>query len=70
MARALLRITRHDRTQRTEIADDNSYKRKHLVGTCLSFRDSVHCHYGREHGSTQADMVLYPGLQDTKGGPS
>lgn len=65
-----LRTTRHDRTQRTEISDDNSYKIKHLVWTCLSFRDSVHCHYGREHGSTQADMVPCPGLRDMNGGPS
>lgn len=65
-----LRTTRHDWTQRTEISDDNSYKIKHLVWTCLSFRDSVHCHYGREHGSTQADMVPCPGLRDTNGGPS
>lgn len=64
-----LRTTRHNRTQRTEISDDNSYKIKYLVWTCLSFRDSVHCHYGREHGSTQADMVLYSGLRDTNSGP-
>ena len=36
----------------------NSYKGKHLTGAGLQFRGLVHCHHGRKHGGTQADMVL------------
>jgi hypothetical protein len=32
--------------------------RKQLIGTGLKFRGLVHCHRGRKHGSTQADMVM------------
>jgi hypothetical protein len=35
----------------------NSYKNLSL-GLAYSFRDSIHYHHGRKHGSTQADMVL------------
>ena len=36
----------------------NSDKGKHLTGPGLpSFRGVVHHHYGRKHGSVQADMV-------------
>jgi hypothetical protein len=32
--------------------------RKHLTGSGLQFRSSVHYHHGSRHGGTQADMVL------------
>jgi hypothetical protein len=37
---------------------DNSYKGKHLIGTGLQLRGSVHYLHHRKHGSMQADMVL------------
>jgi hypothetical protein len=33
-------------------------KESHLIGGGLQFRGLVHFHLGREHGDTQADMVL------------
>ena len=36
----------------------NSYKDEYFIEACLQFRSLVHCHYGREHGSMQADMML------------
>jgi hypothetical protein len=36
----------------------NSYKRAHSIEVSCCFRGLVHCHHGREHGGTQADMVL------------
>jgi hypothetical protein len=36
----------------------SSYKEKHLIGVGLQFRNLIHCHNGRKHGSMQADMVL------------
>ena len=37
----------------------NPYKGKQLIGTGLYYqRFIVHYHYGRKHGSVQADMVI------------
>jgi hypothetical protein len=36
----------------------NSYKKKAFIWSLLTFRGLDHYHYGWEHGSTQADMVL------------
>jgi hypothetical protein len=37
----------------------NLYEGKHSIGAgLLEFRSLVHYHHGREHGCTQADMVL------------
>jgi hypothetical protein len=36
----------------------NFYKGKHLIGADCSFRDSVHYHHDRKHGTLQSDMVL------------
>ena len=36
----------------------NFHRGEPLIGLAYSFRGSVHYHYGRKHGSVQADMVL------------
>jgi hypothetical protein len=36
----------------------NSYKRNHLIVAVYRVRGFVHYQHGREHGDTQADMVL------------